>query len=418
MIVRRSFQELVNNHINFLIPELNGIARYNKTDKVFTFFNGSILKMEYCANDGDLAHIQGSEWDIIFLEEATNFTEFQIRAITACLRGTNGFPKRIYYTMNPGGPGHQYIKRLFIDKRYEANEIPEEYTFIQSLVTDNYKLMETMPDYVQQLEALPPHLRKMWLEGDWNVAEGMVFEEFADRPEHYKDRQWTHVIEPFDIPKEWTVFRSFDWGYHHPFSCGYWAQDFDGVVYRILEFYGCTKQPNEGLKWHPQKVFTELKKFENEHPWLKERNIQGVADPAIWNAEYGESIAETAAKCGIYFQKGDHERLAGLMQVHYRMAFDENGFPMMYVFSNCKGFIRTMPLLMYDEHKPEDVDTDGEDHIFDETKYFLMSRPIKPRVAAPADPYYSNPMYVALGIPKEDVMKKPLRKRMEVIDNG
>ena len=122
-----------------------------------------------------------------------------------------------------------------------------------------------------------------------------------------------------------------------------------------------------------------------------------------------------ASKYRVYFSKGDHERLAGWMQMHYRMAFDEYGYPMMYVFSNCKAFIRTIPLLMYDEHKPEDLDTDGEDHVADEVRYFCMSRPIKPRMAAPKDEYYGSPLYTALDIKKEEIMTRPKRTRIEII---
>lgn len=418
LIVRRTYPELVNNHINFLIPELNGIARYNKSDKVFTFGNGSTIKFGYCKDDGDLLQYQGAEFDIIFLDEATQLSEYQMKTIVACLRGVNGFPKRIYYTCNPGGQGHQYIKRIFIDKRYEDGENAEDYTFIQALVMDNKALMEAQPDYVRQLEALPPKIREAWLNGSWDVYEGQYFEEFADRPEHYMDRQWTHVIEPFEIPDSWTIYRGFDWGYNHPFSCGWWAIDHDGVMYRILELYGCTKTPNEGVKWTPQQVFREIHRIECEHRWLKGKKIIGIADPAIWNAEYGESIAETAAKNMVYFSKGDHQRLAGWMQMHYRLSFDENGYPMMYVFKNCKGFIRTIPQLMYDEHKVEDIDTDGEDHIADETRYVCMSRPIKPREKIPHDKYNETPMAMFLDIPKDSIIAKPKKQRMEVIKNA
>jgi hypothetical protein len=360
--------------------------------------------------------MQGTEYDVIFLDEATQLSEYQMKTITACLRGVNDFPKRVYYTCNPGGQGHQYIKRIFIEKRYEEGEDPKDYSFIQSLVTDNKVLMESQPDYIKQLEALPPKLREAWLYGSWDVYEGQFFEEFADRPDHYLDRQYTHVIEPFEIPDNWTIFRCFDWGYNHPFACEYFAMDTDGILYNILEFYGCTKTPNEGLKWIPSKVFSEMRKIETEHRWLKGKNIIGVADPAIWNAEYGESIAETAAKHGIYFGKGDHERLAGWMQMHYRLAFDENGYPMMYIFKNCKGTIRTLPLLMYDEHKPEDIDTEGEDHIADAIRYLCMSRPIKPRMTAPPDGYSETPMAMYLDIPKEDIIARPTKQRMEVIE--
>ena len=415
LIVRRTYQELLNNHINTLSSELKGIARYNKSEKVFNFVNGSTIKLGYCSCDGDLLQYQGAEYDVIFLDEATQLSEFQMKTFTACLRGVNEFPKRIYYTCNPGGQGHQYIKRIFVDRRYEDGEVPEDYTFIQSLVTDNKVLMESQPDYIKQLEALPPKLREAWLYGSWDVYEGQYFEEFRDNPDHYKDHQYTHVIQPFEIPDGWKIYRSFDWGYNHPFSCGWWAVDYDGVIYRILELYGCTKTPNEGVKWTPDKVFAEIHRIECEHPWLKGKNIQGVADPAIWNAETGESLAEMASKYRVYFSKGDHERLAGWMQMHYRMAFDEYGYPMMYVFSNCKAFIRTIPLLMYDEHKPEDLDTDGEDHVADEVRYFCMSRPIKPRMAEPRDEYYGSPLYTALDIKKEEIMTRPKRTRIEII---
>lgn len=415
LIVRRTYQELLNNHINMLTAELNGIAGYNKSEKVFNFVNGSSIKLGYCGCDRDLLQYQGAEYDVIFLDEATQLSEYQMKSFTACLRGVNDFPKRIYYTCNPGGQGHQYIKRIFIDRRYEDGEVPEDYTFIQSLATDNKALMESQPDYIRQLEALPPKLREAWLYGSWDVYEGQFFEEFRDDPAHYGDRRYTHVIQPFEIPDGWQRYRSFDWGYNHPFSCGWWAVDYDGVIYRILELYGCTKTPNEGVKWTPDKVFSEIHRIECEHPWLRGKNIQGVADPAIWNAETGESLAERAAKYRVYFGKGDHERIAGWMQMHYRMSFDGNGYPMMYVFCNCKAFIRTIPLLMYDDYKPEDLDTKGEDHVADETRYFCMSRPIRPRMSAPVDEYYKSPQYVALNIPKEDVMPKPKRTRIEII---
>lgn len=416
LIVRRTYPELINNHINILRTELLGIAKYNDKDKVLKFMNGSTINFQYCANDKDLDRLQGTEYDVIFLDEATQLSEYQMKTITACLRGVNDFPKRVYYTCNPGGQGHQYIKRIFIDRRYEDGENPDDYTFIQSLVTDNRVLMESQPDYIAQLEALPPKLREAWLYGSWDVYEGQFFEEFADRMEHYEDRQWTHVIEPFEIPDGWTIFRCFDWGYNKPFACEWLAMDYDGVLYVILELYGCAKTPNEGVKWIPDKVFREIHRIEMEHRWLKGKNVIGVADPAIWDAETGESIADKAARHQVFFSKGDHKRIPGWMQMHYRFAFDENGYPMMYVFRNCMGFIRTIPLLMYDEHKPEDIDTDGEDHIADAIRYLCMSRPIKPRMAVLPDRYRGTPMSMFLDIPKEDIIVKPRKQRMEVIE--
>lgn len=380
-IVRKTYPELEVNHIKQLkAMTLNNIARYTQQKKELTFRNGSTVKFQYCRNDTDLDNFQGAEYDVIFIDEATQFSEHQLKVIAACCRGVNDFPKRIYYTCNPGGQGHGYIKRIFIDKEYKDDEKPEDYTFIQSLVTDNYALMESQPDYKNQLEVLPEKLKRAWLYGDWDIFEGQFFEDFIDDPKHYEDRRYTHVIEPFEIPSGWKIYRSYDFGYSKPFSCAWWALDYDGVLYRILEYYGCTNEPNEGLKITADEQFAKIQEIERQHRWLKGKKIEGVADPAIWNASTGVSIADIAFDYGIYFQKGDNQRIAGWQQIHYRFQFDKNGFPMMYIFNTCKAFIRTIPLLLYSETIPEDLDTEMEDHVADETRYMCMSRPIKPRI--------------------------------------
>ena len=410
LIVRRTFPELVNNHINQLRDELHGLAKYNKTEKVFTFPNGSTIKFGYCNADKDLDQYQGAEYDVIFLDEATQLQELWIKKITACVRGVNEFPKRIYYTCNPGGASHGYFKRLFIDKRYEDGEDPEDYAFIQALVTDNKALMASQPDYIRQLEALPPKLREAWLYGRWDIFEGQFFEDFRLTPDPQKcaeagisvedalkQHRWTHVIEPFDLNvgacRGWNIMRSYDFGYNKPFSLGYWAVDYDGTLYRIMEMYGCTQTPDEGVKWSPDEQFRRIREFEQEHPWLKGRKIvDSVADPAIWDCSRGESVAETAARYGIYFSPGDNNRIPGWMQVHYRLQFDQNGYSRMYVFNNCKAFIRTMPLMMYSETKPEDLDTKLEDHCPDEVRYMCMSRPIKPIIPVERKSIVSDPL--------------------------
>ena len=378
LIVRKTYKELQNNHIEQLTAELAGFAKYNRSDKMFRFPNGSTISFGYCANEGDLGQYQGAEYDVVFIDEAGQLQESWIRKINLCVRGTNGFPKRTYYTLNPGGPGHAYFKRVFVDRNFNPDEDPNDYFFIQAKVEDNKALMDTQPDYLRELENLPPTLRAAWKDGRWDVYEGQFFEDFRDDPEHYQDQRWTHVIEPFEIPDGWTICRSYDFGYGKPFSCAWWAVDYDGTIYRIMELYGCTRTPNEGVKWTPDKQFEEIHKTEMQHPWLKGKTIIGVADPAIWDASRGESVADTAARYGVYFTKGDNERIAGWMQCHYRLQFDEDGYPRMYVFNTCRAFIRTIPLLIYDEHKVEDLDTTMEDHVADEWRYFCMSRPIKP----------------------------------------
>lgn len=423
MIIRRTYPELQENHIIPLCEMLHchaedktqRVASYNDAKKHITFPNGSRILFRYCDNEKDADRFQGTEVDVLFVDEATHQSEGKMDKLSACVRGVNGFPKRIYYTCNPGGVGHAWVKRLFVDRQYKPGENPDDYSFIRSLVRDNLALMQSDPEYVRKLEALPPKLRKAWLDGDWDIYEGQFFEEFADRPEHYIDRQWTHVIEPFEIPDGWRIYRSFDWGYAKPFSCAWWAVDYDGVVYRILELYGCTDTPNEGVKWTPERVFAEIHRIETEHRWLRGKTIQGVADPAIWDAETGESIADVATRYRVYFDKGDHARLPGWMQVHYRLYFDDNGYPMMYVFKNCKAFIRTMPLLQYDEHRVEDLDTDGEDHVADEVRYFLMTRPIKPRKAPLPEAKQADPLKMFLDIDPADIMPAQRVPRMEII---
>lgn len=420
MIIRRSYPELYANHIKpfkRMLPK--AIYKYNDSKKEITFINGSQIVFKYCSNEKDLDNFQGTECDVLFIDEATQFSEEQFKILNACVRGVSDriedkFPKRVYLTCNPGGIGHAWVKRLFIDKVFMPNEKPEDYSFIQSGVRDNKILMEQQPEYIAQLEALPPKLREAWLEGSWDIFFGQFFEDFQDRPEHYRDRQWTHVIEPFEIPDNWKIYRSFDWGYARPFSCGWHAIDTEGVVYRILELYGCTDEPNTGLKWTADQVFAEIHKIETEHRWLRGKHIQGVADPAIWNAEYGESIADCAMRHQVYFNKGDNQRIPGWMQFHYRFAFNEDGFPMMYVFKNCKAFIRTIPTLQFDEHKVEDLDTDGEDHVADECRYFLMSRPIKPRTKHKPDEYSKSPLNIFLDIPKEEIIQNTPQPRLEI----
>ena len=426
LIIRRSYEELEKNHIRILKAELAGIVKYTDKSKLMVFPNGSSISFMYCAKDDDLLRIQGAEFDVIFIDEATQLTEYQLKWIPSRVRGVNNFPKRVYYTCNPGGPGHGYIKRIFIDKRYESKENPADYTFIQSLLTDNTVLMREDPEYIHTLEALPSKLRKAFLEGQWDIFEGQFFEDFRTEPdielcsqlgitpeEAREQHRCVHVIEPFNIPLDWTIYRSFDWGYSKPFSCAWWAVDYDGVIYRILEYYGCTDEPNTGVKLPPKSVFEEISRIEREHPWLKDREILGVADPAIWNAEKGESIAETAEKYGVYFEKGDHQRIPGWLQVHYRLLFDKDGFAMMYIFSTCTAFIRTIPLLMYDEHKVEDLDTTGEDHVADEVRYLCMARPIEPVKAIVPSRYRQSMLYQALQIPEEDLGRPIKRSRIQ-----
>ena len=385
LIVRRTLVELRNNHIEPMKALLKGIAKFNQQERKFIFLNGSTVTFEFYDSDRDEMKYQGVEYDVIFIDEATQFQEAWLKIIASCCRGVNDFPKRIYYTCNPGGPAHQYIKRLFVDRDFRGDENPEDYTFIQSLVMDNKALMDASPEYITFLKNLPPKLKKGWLYGDWEIAEGMFFEDWRNNPDGYATQQWTHVIDPIKIRPHWKIYRSMDWGFAKPFSVGYWTENEDSVLYRIDEIYGVEYSngepiPNQGVKWDPDRVFREIRKHEDEHPYLKGKNIIGVADPAMWDAESGISFAEMAGKHGIYFQPADNSRIPGWMQMHYRMAFDEAGYCRFYVFRNCRNFIRTITTLEYDKHRSEDLDTSGEDHAADEARYLCMLRKVPPLV--------------------------------------
>lgn len=408
-------------------------AKYNESKHVWTFPSGAKIFFGSMQHSKDKTNYQGKRYDFIAFDELTHFTWEEYSYMFSRNRPSKS-PRssrktRVYIraTTNPGGIGHGWVKERFISAAPPLTPIVEEVEvrtpegetkrlkrdriFIPATVFDNRVLLEEDPNYLGSLALLPEKERNALLYGDWDSFTGQYFTEFRETPDlkAAKDagcnetaetlreqRRWCHVIEPFDISKGvcrgWNILRSYDFGYAKPFSCAWWAVDYDGVLYRIMEMYGCTKNPNEGVKWTPDEQFRKIAELERTHPWLKGRKIDGVADPAIWDASRGESVADTAIKYGIYFAPGDHERIPGWMQCHYRLQFDSNGYPRMYVFANCKAFIRTVPLMMYDETHPEDLDSKLEDHVSDEWRYLCMSRPIKPIVPVEPKTIVSDPL--------------------------
>jgi len=299
---------------------------------------------------------------------------------------------------NPGNIGHAWVKEDFVDIglymqiHYKEiySEVLREYKtvsiqYIPALATENPHITK---DYIFELEQKPDKLRRALLNGDWDAFEGQVFTEFinlwADRihwtdvdRKNYAARKWTHVIDPFEIPLSWPRYMSFDHGYSSPFSIGWWAVDPKGRVYRYREWYGTHKTPRELAEGILERETEEI--MNNIH-------VTRIADPSIGDKSRGESIeiqmqpvSEKGIK-GVYFDMGDNDRIAGKMQVHERLRFDSEGYPMLYLFRTCTDWIRTVPSLPYSATKVEDVNTDAEDHAYDETRYFLMSRPIGQRV--------------------------------------
>ena len=386
-ILRRTLVDLLKNHLEPLKLMTKGDAKWNGKDYCFYFRNGSIIQFAYCDNDKHADHFQGIEYDEIFIEEATQLQEDWTKKIAASCRGINDFPHRVFYTCNPGGPGHQYIRRLFVDRNFKRNEKPEDYSFIQAKVTDNKILQKYSPEYVSFLDNLPPKIREAWRDGSWDVYSGQFFD-FVNDPDHYDDKLWTHVINPFRPRPNWPVFRSFDWGTFRPSSVGWWVLSEDDVLYRIMELYtvqhsGGEAMPDMGTGWPSEYLFQQIARIEREHPWLAGKRITGVADPAIFKHQDGPSVAEKGMLYGVYFQEGDNNRIPGWDQVRYRMQFNQYGQPRIQFFKNCRDTIRTLPLLEHDEHILEDVNTKMEDHAADDIRYMCQLRKVKPLVPEP-----------------------------------
>ena len=373
-------------------------ARYNSNEKVWRFPSGAQIFFGYMQRDEDRFNYQGKSYDFIGMDELTHFSFTQYSYIKSRNRPT-GPGTRVYIraTCNPDGKGMGWVKERFVTPAPPLTPIREavkvkdptgsfiemfrDRIFVPSTVFDNQALLENDPDYLATLASLPEAERNALLYGSWDSFNGQVFTEWRNDPEHYKDGFWTHVIEPFDIPKDWKVVRGFDFGYAKPFSVGWYAIDHRGKVYRIKEYYGCTGEPNRGLEIDPYEIAKNIREYETTDEVLKGRRIDGIADPSIWDESRGESIARMMERSPnfIHWSPGDNTRLPGKMQFHYRLAFDENGECMFQVFNNCKHFIRTFPMLVYSTKHPEDIDTDMEDHIYDEARYVLMERPIAPR---------------------------------------
>ena len=398
LILRRTFPQLEDliEKTRRLYPRVAPGAKYNGTTHTWHFPSGAVIIFGSVQHDKDKYNFQGKPYDFIGFDELTQFS-YEIYSYLFSRNRPNGPGTRCYTraTANPGGVGHGWVKERFITAAppmqtvWEAVEVrfPDGHKenryksriFVPSSVFDNKILLENDPDYLTRRASMPEAERNALLYGNWDTFAGQAFLEWRNDSEHYLDRVNTHVIAPFKVPREWRIWCSMDWGYARPFSIGWYAVDHDRTLYRIREYYGCTGTPNVGVKMEPSAVAAEVRRIEAEDENLKGRDILRVGDPAIWGTQSGESIGALFERQRIYFDRGDNNRLSGKMQVHHRLAFDEEGKPMLYVFNTCKHFIRTVPNLVYDEKDVEDIDTDGEDHIYDELRYVCMKNPIAAR---------------------------------------
>lgn len=374
-------------------------ARYNQTEHCWTFPSGAKVYFGSMQYTKDRINYQGKRYDFIAFDELTHFTWDEYSYMFSRNR-PSGPGTRVYMraSTNPGGIGHGWVKDRFITAAPPLTPVEDNYEvpdpsgrliklrrrriFVPSTVFDNQELLRNDPNYLANLAMLPEAERNALLYGSWDSFDGQVFREWRNDPQHYDDQRWTHVIDPFPIPKHWRIYRGFDFGYAKPFSVGWFAVDEDGRIYHIKEYYGCTGTPNTGIKLNPVEIAAGIRQMEAEDPVLKGKQIVGIADPSIFDESRGESVARMMQRSPnfIYWQGGDNTRLAGKMQFHYRLAFDSEGLPMFQVFSTCKHFIRTIPTLVYDESKVEDINTDQEDHIYDMCRYVMMEHPLSPRM--------------------------------------
>lgn len=413
LILRKTYpqlSELVDRSYAIYKPAFP-TATYNASQHVWKFPSGAQIWFGSMQHTKDRINYQGKRYDFIAFDELTHFTWDEYSYLFSRNR-PSGPGTRVYMraATNPGGIGHGWVKDRFItpappmtpitetveitDENGKPKQMTRSRIFVPASVRDNKILLRNSPEYMANLSLLPPAEREALLEGSWDSFSGQVFREWRNDPMHYEDHRWTHVIEPFDIPAWWTIYRGFDFGFAKPFSVGWYAIDPDGRMYRIKEYYGTSGTPNEGAKLEPHEIAAEIRRIEHDDPMLRGRDIIGIADPSIWDESRGSSIAFMMAESPnfLMWNKGDNTRIPGKMQFHYRLAFDEEGLPMFYCFNTCKHFIRTIPSLVYDEKKVEDINTEQEDHIYDECRYVMMANPIAPRQQHEHKPLGDDPL--------------------------
>ena len=367
ILLRRSLQELRENHVLPLVAQLKDAAKYRDQDKEFIFPNGSRIKLGYCDAERDILQYQGQAYDVIFLEEATQFTEFQFTTLTESNRSSGmmkeKFPPRMYFTCNPGGIGHTWVKRLFIDKQYRNKEKAENYKFIASTVYENEYLMTNNPEYVENLENLPEMRKRAMLYGDWDAFEGQYFEEFS------RD---LHVIKMPELPAHWKRYRVFDYGLDM-LACYWIALDTRGHAIVYKELYQDNLITSEAVE--------KIKAYTDEEIHIT------YAPPDLWNrkSDTGKSTADVFREHGINLFKASNDRVQGWYAVKewlkpYQTRHEQTGEEItdsrMKITKNCLNLIRTIPQLQHDDKKPNDVANEPHEltHAPDALRYFCSMR--------------------------------------------
>lgn len=379
IMFRRTFPELERSLIlesRKIYPK--EIGKYNDAKKRWTFINGSIIEFAYLDREADVYNYQGAEYDFIYFDELTHFTETQYTYMLSRLRGTNpNIHRQVKSATNPGGVGHVWVKARFIDpappevvwKPEPSVEDPNPGTrcFIPAKLTDNLALMQADPGYLDRLNRLDEKTRKQLRDGDWDVFAGQFFDEW---------RRDIHVIKPFAIPDHWTKIRAIDDGYAKPFACLWLAFDEEGNCYVYRELKKARLLSSEQAEMIKQMTPPD------------ERINYSVADTAMWikGRDSGISPAEVYTKHGVPLMQATKDRVNGWKRVREylkvyktrdKVTGEEKETSSLFVFDTCLETIKDIPSLIHDETNPEDLDTDMDDHIADALRYGLMSRPPK-----------------------------------------
>ena len=356
LLIRRTLSELRANHLLPMLKEYSGLLSYSESERCISLENGSVIQLGYLASDRDTLRYQGQEFDVIGIDEATQLSEHQFRIFCACLRGVNGFPKRMYLTCNPGGVGHAWVKRLFIDRDFRENERPEDYCFIPALVYDNEVLMHSDPEYLDSLKGLSPALRRAWLEGRWDCFEGQFFPEFSEE---------LHVIGADSLQNNATRFIAFDYGLDM-LALLVIAVGADGAltVERELTAQGLT------LGEAADAIVEFISGLRIEY---------AVASPDLWNRRQDSGLSGfeiMQARRGMPpMIAADNRRVPG-WRVLREYLKPEGGKVRLRICRECSVLIRSMQGLLCSRTRPEDAS--GEPHSLthapEALRYAVMSR--------------------------------------------
>ncbi len=359
LILRRTFAELEKSIIRTVLGLYpREIFRFNASAHTGRFYNGSIIDFGYLAAENDVYQYQSAEYDVIRFDELTHFTEHQYVYMISRVRGTNGYPKQLKSSTNPGGVGHQWVKKRFVDPSPPGTVFPGDAgltrLFIQALLTDNPFLEERDPDYKKRLLSLSEREKKALLYGDWNIFEGQYFDEFD-----YKK----HVCKPFPIPKEWRRYRAIDYGLDM-LAGVFVAVNSEGRAFVYRETGGSNLPISDAA----HKVLDASERDESFYITL--------APPDLWNRsqETGRSKATIFSEAGLSLAKSNNDREAGWLAIKELLKLDANGEPRLQIFDTCTELIKCLPALIRDERRPTDCATEPHEitHYPDALRYFAI----------------------------------------------